>query len=459
MAQQAAVKRDSNAHPAVNSQRIPPRPATRAAFKKAGAFDYTAYRRTLNKPEEFAAYLAGYPDKSGLMLYIYRLLPKIDLTLIGHRETSIAKVVDPAFMNPDWVGERFGRGKYHLKLNDTNREKGQTEVVKTWFDLEDCDKPAVYDIRTLVLSHPENIDEVNRLVTLGTLIRDASGAPRIRTDADGPAGASHSGNGSSNGPAELVSRDMIGQVLMKLIGQSVENPADRMKQSIEIAKLLTPAASPVFNPDQLVDQVVNRLTAMNGGSQRVDEFAAWERIESFLAKARGTETGVVAPAAEGGGWFRDAVQFITAIAQATPVVLATVDQLQRRRMAATAPANAAPAANGGVQQLPQQMTLADRVAEVLQLGFTKMNEGANGWDFAAYVCIHHPGGLEVYKFLEPNGTAGVLGLCTMNPVAAPIVSDPAKRPMIEAFLNDFFNYDTEGGAGEGDETSNASASA
>jgi hypothetical protein len=450
MAQQATVKRVSNAPPAVNTRRVPPRAETHRPFKSAGKFDYTAYRRTVNKPEEFAAYLAGYPDKSGLILYAYRLLPRIDLTLVNHRETSIAKISDVAQMNPDWIAERFGRGKYLMRLNDANRDKGQTEVVKTWFDLDDCEKPAVYDLRTLVLSAPENIDEVNRLVSSGVLIRDASGAPRIRTEADGPATGSHNGNGAGHGTGELVSRDMIGQVLMKLITQSVENPADRVKQSIEIAKLLSPPAAPVLSIDQLADQVVARLS-LNGGSQAsADPFDQWERIERFLAKARGTDGATAAAAAPAGesSWFREAVNFLTALAQATPLVLNGLDQLQRRRMAMTAAPGNGRAANGGPQQLPQQMTLAERVAEVLQLGFAKMNEGVNGWDFAAYVCIHHAGGLEVYKFLEPNGTAGVLGLCAMNPVAAPIVSDPAKRPMIEAFLNDFFNYDADAGSGE-----------
>src|SRR3984885_10022871 len=406
MAQQATVKRASNAPPAVNSRRIPPRSETHRPFKSSGKFDYMAYRRTLNKPEEFAAYLAGYPDKSGLMVYCYRLLPKIDLTLIGHRESSIEKISDVAKMNPEYTAEKWGRGKYLLRLNDANREKGQNEVVKTWFDLDDCEKPAVYDIRTLVLSAPENIDEVNRLVNSGVLIRDVSGAPRLRTEADGPA-SSHHGNGS-NGTGELVSRDMVGQVLMTLIKQSVENPADRMKQAIDIAKLLQPptAAAPVFSIDQLADQVVGRLTAMNGGSQvSSDPFEQWERIERFLSKARGTGDGAAAAPGEN-SWFREAVNFITALAQATPLVLNGLDQLQRRRMAMTAaPGNGHVAGSNGGQQLPQP-SLADRVAEVLQLGFTKMNEGVNGWDFAAYVCIHHPGGLEVYKFLEPTGTAG-----------------------------------------------------
>jgi hypothetical protein len=454
MAQQATVKRASKSATSVDSDRVS---AEASKAKKGRTFDYSKYRQSFQNSDAFAEYLHGYPNKNGLMAYVYRLVPSIDFNLIGRQETNILETATPAEMTAQFILSKFGRGKYMLKLNDANRAKGETEVCRTWFKLEDEEKAPVYDVRTLRLNHPDNLDEVNRQIAAGALVRDAQGVPRIRTDADGAPVAS---NNSTNGAGELLSRDMVGQVLLKLVTQGVESPGERMKQSIEIAKLLAPPAGPAFSVDQIADQVAARLS-LNGGSRPADDpFETWERIERFLGRARGTAEGLAAPAAAAateGSWVRDAIQFITAVAQATPLVLSTVDQLQRRRMAA-APAAANGQTNGGGQQLPQ-LSFKDRVVEVLTLGFTKMNEGVDGWAFAAYVCIHHPGGLEVYKFLEPNGTAGVLGLCAMDPAAAPIISDPARRPMIESFLNDFFNYDTDGGSGEDEDAASAAAPA
>ena len=74
-----------------------------------------------------------------------------------------------------------------------------------------------------------------------------------------------------------------------------------------------------------------------------------------------------------------------------------------------------------------------------------MSEGVTGFDYAAYVCGFHPGGLEVYRFLEPQGAAGLIALAAMNPAARGLVNDPEIRPQLEVFLTDFFSFDPSPG--------------
>ncbi len=91
-------------------------------------FDYSRYKVSFQKPEDFYQYLAGYPDKAGLMAYVYRLRPRIDLSLVGIPDSSIIQTIDANEMTEEHLGATFGRGVYMLKLNDANRPRGQQEA-------------------------------------------------------------------------------------------------------------------------------------------------------------------------------------------------------------------------------------------------------------------------------------------------------------------------------------------
>ena len=149
--------------------------------------DYTRHRLTFTDPDAFWAYMTDYPNKDGVTMYLYRIRPVIDLSLIGLRESNIQKggYGDLKLFSRDAVGEKFGRGEFQVKVTDSNRPEGQKEVVRSCqYKILEGEKAPVYDPRTLVLSHADNIDEVNRQIMLGVLVRDASGTPRIRTAGD-----------------------------------------------------------------------------------------------------------------------------------------------------------------------------------------------------------------------------------------------------------------------------------
>lgn len=434
--------------------RMPPGTARKAGASRA--FDYARSRLELTRPEDFAAYVAGYPAKAGLQLYMYRLKPKIDFGLIGVKEHTIRKVFEVGDMNLDYVRREFGRGKYQFKLNDKMRDKGQTEVCTMIFDVIDPELEPVYDVRTLCLGAPENIDEINRLIEKGVLMRDANNMPRLRTERDGP--AQTQGAAVASAPSnDLISRDVIGQVFLKLISQGTQNPSDMMNQAISIAKLLRPE-TPMGAGGLTVEQVLEIVDKRLGNGRAVDDpFSAWERIEGFLAKARGG-VAAVAGAATSDNTLAGISDVLKSAAVVIPQVIQGIDFLQKQRMrlAVTVNANGAVSPPNGPQldhngNVPQPMSLAEQIGEVCQLGFVKMNEGVPGFDFASYVCQFHPGGLDIFRWLEARGTTGVMGLLVMNPEAAPILADAQQHAKLEKFLDDFFTYDPDGGAGEDDD--------
>lgn len=442
MATQAAVKKASEPVKRKASPRV-------GGVKKPRVFDYARWRMSIQDINEFHQYYEGYPDKSGLMAYVYRLTPKINFSLIGRSEANIYETTKPEEMTAPYLLHKFGRGKYMICLNDANRPQGQKEVCKTWVKLEDEDKEAVYDIRTLVLSHPDNIDEVNRLVALGHLVREPSGAPRIRNENDSqvlppaaPAG---------NGGGELISRDLVGQMLLRMIDKGSQSTGDMMKQSIEIAKLLAPPAAPpapVLSVEQIAEQVAARL-GRSGSAAEFDPFANYDRVESFMQRVRGG-TSVVTDGGSSGGTLGSVATIIQGIVTGIPLVIMGIEKLRQDRTPAPGTQQRQ---NGPMPLKPLQ----DRIAEIATLGFQKMNEGTRGFDFAAWVCNWYEGGIEVYQFLEPGGTAGVIGLAAMNPATAGILNNAATRPQLEAFLDNFFTYDPTGGAGAGDDEAEESS--
>jgi hypothetical protein len=444
--------------PTVKTAPSVPVRAPRAASKRT--FDYSRFRLTLSKPDEFAAYLGGYPQKGGLQLYIYRLQPKIDFGLIGRKEHTIRQTFEVSEMNPDFVAREFGRGKYQFKLNDKMREKGQTEVCNMVFTIDDPELEPVYDVRTLCLGAPENLDEINRLIEKGALIRDANNVPRIRTERDGPARSEPGPVTLSGGRDEIISREFVGQALLKLITQSTQNPSDMLTQVISMAKLIRPESSAA--PAMTVEQII----ALVDRQRAVDPFTNWERVQGFLDKARGA-VGSVVTASTSESSLAGISEVLKGAAVVIPQVIAGIDFLQKQRARLAVQVNgpgtartSAPGAdnNGGMDQRPQQQprTMADRIGEVAQLGYMKMREGLSGFDFAAYICQWHEGGLEVFKFLEPNGPVGFIGLMTMDPRAAAILNDPVERPQLEKFLTEFFNFDPDPGDEEDDEEGDTS---
>ena len=447
MAQQTTVKRSAT----VAEKTTPP--ASKSKAKAGKTFDYSKFRQSLQNEKDFEAYLAGYPDKRGTLAYVYRLKPVVDNALAGIPQSYINKIDNPANMNRDFLASKHGRGKFMLKFSDANAPKNEQERCKTWFTIDDPDLKPIYDIRTLKLGEPENQDEVARLLSSGELVRDATtGLPRLRTQADADAPAASAPTANGNGSGDLVSKDIVNTLLMKVINAGSQSPNDTMKQAIDIAKLLQqPQSQPQMSVEQIAELVAAKLertvTKTNGDG---DFFQTYERVEAFIQKVKGPAPITVSEGAS--GWATILGSLLERVDKWIPAIVTAMQQ------------RSAPRAVTGRRQQPgeaehPQVSVADRITQIATLGFQKMNEGINGFDYAAYVCNYLQGGLEVYQMLEPQGPPGVMGLCAMNTQLAPLMADTAKRAQIESFLSDFFSYDPSGSAGgsEVDMSSGAAA--
>lgn len=459
MATQAPVK-TANGHVSPPRGRGRPKGSTnlsaeeRRLQQKTREIDYTRWDNKFNNPLDFYTYLVGYPDKTGLMGSLYRLQPKIDVTLIGQEEFSIHKTIDENEMQSDWVGENFGRGKYMLVLNDSNRPHGQKECATTFFDLATYPKPPVYDPRTLVLTEQKNLDEINRQVNLGVMIRDKDGRPRFRTQEDGP---SHTH--AAPPPQQRSSGDFIGDELVKglvakaLGGLGGIDPTTQMANAIEIAKLMQRApAEPHLNAEQLTDTIVQRIEQrMTHRSETGDIFENYERIETFMKKFSAPGSVAVAGVDPNAGTLGMIKGIVTELISAAPTVIGGLMQLQNLRNQQPRrpqPRRMAPPQSGQVDGPPPQpqalMTPAERILEIAKMGFENMQRGVTGRDFASYVYFFHPGGDEMFETLcEQGGAQAVLGLVSMSPELSKFVT-PASRPQVENFLDEFLAFDPGG---------------
>jgi hypothetical protein len=404
---------------------------------KARIFDYSKFKLAIHDVNEFIRFVESYPDQTGLMAYFYRLVPKIDLSMVGQRETNIFETSQIEQMMPGFIENKFGRGKYMVKLTDANKPQNERERARSWYKLEDSEKPPVYDIRTLRLADPDNLDEVARQIQMGNLVRDAAGAPRVRTSQDGfPV----TPNDSNEPPSkELLSKDALGQILVKMIDRAQVSPFEMLKQSVEIGKLMTPA-QPALSVETVIEQVITRL---HGSAPRGDSFDSalktYERMEQVFMRIRGPEPAVVT-GDNPSSWAAILPGMLDRAEKMIPMIFMGIERLRSR------PGRAGnPQQQRGATAMPN---MAERIAEVMMIGLQKMQEGVSGFDFAAWVCNWHEGGIEIYRFLAPRGAVGVLGFAAMNPQAAPFLSDPQTREKVETFLNDFFTYDPDAGEAE-----------
>ncbi len=454
MAQQAARKQAENPADVTGfpsaRERSPRPPAGKTGVAPVG---YDRCRLTFTDPDAFLKFMRGYPQREGVTFFLYRLRPRIDLSQVGLRESNIQKggYEDLPLFTPEAVAEKFGRGHYQVKVTDSNRTDNQREVVKSCqYKLDNADKPSIYDVRSLQLAHPDNMDEVNRLLQTGELIRDAvTNAPRIRNADDGhpPAPAAAHSAGS-----ELLDRATLGQILTGLVTRAVASPVDQFTQFLSMAKQLERPPVAAFTPDQIADLVAAKLGGSRNGDG--DFFANYERVQAFIEKVRGPagEDGGAASAPAGDGWLNALPTILNSLRGVIHEANVTFRQYAVMRGTAPPPA-ARPNGNGqraAVVPIHEQQNgaPADPIEEFAMLALQKMHEGVSGYDFAAWACAWHPNGLQIFEFLEPQGATGTLGLLAMNPAANAILSDPARRPQVEQFLNDFFSF-TPGGDQEG----------
>jgi hypothetical protein len=437
MAQQAVRKQAETEAPRRRAARVP---AVKTGMEP---IDYTRWRITINDPDQFMAFMRDYPNKQGVTLFLYRLLPKIDLTLIQLQESNIQKggCDDLAIFAQEAVAEKWGRGKYNIRMTDSNRPDGQRQVIQTCqYKLLDVEKPPVYDVRTLLLGHSDNIDEVNRLIAMGVLVRDAGGAPRLRTAADSPIAATAPPPAAT--PSDATATGLLYQIAVEAFKSSRQSPADHVKDTIEIAKLMRDSTPQTPQPsiDQIADAVVAR---MGGGRGPSDPFAGWERVQAFVERIGGgaanpAPAAPVATGETGAAWAPYAAEIMREARAFWPQIIFGIQTLRGNRE------KKPEQQQNGVPMLP----LHQRIETIFKSAFQSMQRGITGAQFAAWLCMsgEFPGGLEAFEFLKPGGAAGVVTMAGTHPMGVQVLNDAALRAQLEVFLGDFFSFDPRAAA-------------
>ncbi len=372
-----------------------------------------------------------------------------------------------------------------LKLNDANRPKGQQEIARTWFKVDDPDLSPIYDPRTLVLSAADNIDEIGRLIQSGVLVRDAgTGLPRLKTEY-GPPG-SPGAPPAAVPPAVVLGEDsredrsLMGQLALRLIDRAIpsmtpQTPADVLEQSFRIADRLhgeKNGAAPSI--EQIADAVVLRLKPA-AAADPVSMFKVYEDIEGFINRVRGAGNGGGNGAGSGNGAASGAVAWAEAVPRVMEGAVALVGQvtqiLQMYRASNGAaavspgprllPALAGPSAGpgeiprgsgpgtpaglpvagngaaGGTSETGGAVTL-NKIIEIVKLMIEKQAAGVSGEDFRGWLLAGWvEGGEAVYDAMCEKGVDGCMGFLAMFPDTSALVKDPARRAALHGWLVDF----------------------
>jgi hypothetical protein len=441
--------------------------------RKRNPFNFAGSKQKFREPSIFADFVRAYPDHQATVCYFYRLRPVIDVSLIGDTETCIGKTHTLSDMAEEFAADKWGRGKYWVCFNDENRPQGHQNVAQTWFDITDPTvKPPVYDLRTLVLSEKENIDEINRAIAAGKIERDQRGNYRlVGQDTQTAAVPAVTAPVAVAAPQPSAFGSIGDRVVEKLLDRALPSatplsPSDTLEQAFQIADRLKP---PNTGEAAMFAELRNELRALqtkfeNGGpgSQLDRDLAAYERMETFFDKI-GAGRARTLVGSEEPAWLKPLVAIAEKFA---PLVLS---RLATPPAAHTAPHNASPhsgpvALAAGAPAppmtsypvfLPADAPLMDRAIQVVSLALEKFNQGVSGFDFAAWMVGFYPGGREVFKMLESaGGPAECIGLIAMFPqlhqVAGPVLADPVRKEALEQWLADFLDYnaDVEGAAEE-----------
>lgn len=431
---------------------------------KPKPFDYQKPKQAFRRPEDFTAWMAGYPDKSGVMAYFYRLTPRIDLSRIGIDTTAIHHTTKPEEMTADFCAGRFGRGKYMLKYTDANKKP--EEMARTWFEIDDPDAAApVYDVRTLLLNHPANGDEVARLLHSGILIRDSEfSSPRVRSEADRPVPVVAPAATPAAVPvavsAAAVSPSVADSIVLKLLDRAMpsatpQTATEVLKQSFDIADRLRPQTVAGPSLEDIVERVVSRLN--KPAASAPNELETWEKMNAFFERL-GLNQKPAAVAEGSPAW----VGVLTSLADRllTPLVPVAVSFMMSKSRppgpVAVPPRQVAgpPAVDSGMPPapfpdsfpafLPESAPIMSRIQQVVQFALEKQAAGVAGFRFASWLCAFYPGGSDIYRMMErAGGTGAALGMVAMVPELSGAMQDPMQAAALESWLDDFFTFNAD----------------
>lgn len=405
--------------------------------------------------------IAVYPEGALCHCYIYRRWPQIDLKLTDPKAPIyIEKHEGP--ITAEELLRTWGTGEYRLTWVDEGQPRGKTRICETVIEVHDPERPPVIlDLGQLMVEAPANRSYVRALQASGEL--DTEGLPTAGEEGRQEAAARHAEESSSTN-VQLKMLDLFSQASKQAISIAVgAKPGNPVDEAVKLTNLMKPDVrmlelvmeTQTANQRLLFD-VLNKSQGTGGIASNITEL---EEVISAVEKL----------AKRGGGgvtsWVSDIPDILTGVAG-----IMTAFAAIRAGFSAPAPAaarkppgrateSAAPASppalppktaeTAGTE--PGPLTHAD-LTEIAKRALAALNEGFEGDDFAASLCLWR--GEAVYSQIVE------LGEETLNMLLMPVVQ-PEDQPAVKKFVGEFFAYgqETEDQPGDADTSRPAEASA
>jgi hypothetical protein len=422
---------------------VPKKAATEAPF------DFTRSLQRLT-PESFYGFVRQYPNHQGTQVYIYRVVPVIDRKQAGIENSYIDTLPGSPEcpIDEEYLLRNHGSGKYHIKLSDSNKARGLTEVAKTTVEVYDPNVPPNLNPVELVVDAPGNQRFVQLYLAKGWTVNEGKLTQPAEPD-------------SAAGKLADTVRDLAGQVasrpphaennseLVGLLRELVQNRdrVDPMDRAFQIAERM--------RPDSANAELVRTLGTLlvERANRPVDQATANPITQlketAELLKQFGWGAG------DGGGSWIQAVQALPGILQYGAMMFRELRMMRTLEVqpadpkptpaAAPAPRQAVPetaaqppatAENPGEPEQETDMPLPgmpfglkdlQRLKEIGENAIDAFDRGVDGDDFAhALVCGSRDG----------EKTYGAL--FQMVPGLSEKLAP--KRAQMEAWLDQFVSY-------------------
>jgi len=405
-------------------------------------------------PAELFRLVAEYPDRSGLLLYVYRLWPVIKKP---PRKQAIMKATS---LTEDELLSRWGSGQYQIMLTDANAPGRSCRSI---VDIKDVEHPPVIEPGTLSMDAPENQDYIAEQRGKGNLPGDdmaenQASSVAVKEVVDFSREVLHNNRAQSDGGAKSL--EVLANVyekaragtdplallakLKELLpapapsGDSVLVKSLLEQNTLLLSKLIDNRAPAAGAADPLkqyaqIDELVERAAQRhsgggnNGGSSLLEVFGpAVPAIVTFLGSLVSRMQAPAAAPVYGG------------YPPAAPVSL-PADAAVHVDNPAAAPASAAQDDGGLIEMLGAfgiPPAIALRLKEVGAKALAAFSRGVSGDDFAQALVTMDADGEEVYAALLQFGKPSIMRLATM--LGGEAAKDTAA---LEAWVDAFIAYD------------------
>lgn len=144
----------------------------------AAEFDFGAPFQVFKDINVFSEFIKRYPDRNGIVAYLYRLEPVINRKQSDPDNGSTLEKLDCDSISYESISRTWGSGKYQIMFNDLNRGKSNN-VARCTFSIVESDLPAVLDPAELVVDKPSNAALVASYQQKGYVIVEENGVRKL----------------------------------------------------------------------------------------------------------------------------------------------------------------------------------------------------------------------------------------------------------------------------------------